>query len=110
MFAEMEQRFEARIITFEDNGVLKAGGQCRLCGAGPNIKPDYQSEPRYIYQAGLCDSDGVYYGACCEDCLEDLPFENAQRVKNERDQIAEQITELLGDDIDGMQTMMDDMQ
>ena len=35
---------------------------------------------------------------------------NAKRPKSERDEIAREVTELLGDDIDGAQVMMDDLE
>lgn len=44
----------------------------------------------------------------CEGCLEDIRAENHKRPKTLRDEIAEEVTDLLGDDTDGAQTMMDD--
>lgn len=61
-------------------------------------------------RAGICDTDGVFYGMLCEGCLEEIRFENSKRPQTERDEVAETITELLGDDIDGAQSMMDDME
>ena len=57
----------------------------------------------------MCDADGVYYSMLCEGCLEDMRAENDRRPLTERDEVANQITELLGDDIDGAQTTMDDL-
>ncbi len=62
-----------------------------------------------MYRAGICDSDGVYYSMLCEGCLDEVRFENSQRPQTERDEIAREVTGLLGDDIDGAQTMMDDL-
>lgn len=46
----------------------------------------------------------------CEGCLEDSREANRRRPETERDRIAREVTDLLGDDIDGAQTMMDDLQ
>ena len=106
----MEARMKSKIITYEERGVLKAGGMCNCCGAGPNSEPDWRSEPWYVYKAGICDADGVYYAMLCEGCLEDIRDENEARPKTFRDEIAQEITHLLGDDYDGAQTTMDDFQ
>ena len=63
-----------------------------------------------MYRAGICDADGVYYAMLCEGCLEEIRFEKSKRPQTERDEVAETITELLGDDIDGAQSMMDDLE
>ena len=107
---ELEARFKTTIITYEKRGVMCPGGQCGCCGTGPNGEPDWQSEPWYIYRAGICDGDGVYYSMLCEDCLETIRAENAKRIATERDETASDITELMGDDVDGAQTFMDDLQ
>ena len=44
-----------------------------------------------------------------EQCFEELRAENAGRPQTERDEIARELTELLGSDIDGAQAMMDDL-
>lgn len=108
--AELEERFNAKIVTFDDEGVTKPGGMCRCCGSGSNPAPDWRGDPWYVYRAGICDTDGVYYSMLCEGCLEEVRFEHSQRPKTERDEVAKQITDLLGDDIDGAQSMMDDME
>lgn len=109
MREELEARFDARIVTYERDGADLPGGMCGCCGGGPNVEPDWRSEPWYVYRAGICDSDGVFYGMLCEGCLEDIRDENARRPQTERDDIAREITELLVDDIDGAQAMMDDL-
>lgn len=106
--AEMEARLQAKVVTFDDGGIEKPGGVCGCCGGGPNVAPDWRADPWYVYQAGLCDVDGVYYSMLCEGCLEELRAENSARPKTLRDQMAREVTELLGDDLDGAQTMMDD--
>jgi hypothetical protein len=87
---------------------------CGCCGGGPNPQPDWRTEPWYIYRAGLCDRDGVFYAMLCEGCLEDIRGENERRATDglltERDAHAREIMELLGDDLDGAQSMMDDLQ
>lgn len=108
--AELEARFSAKIVTFDDGGITKPGGQCGCCGGGPNPAPDWRGDPWYVYQAGICDSDGVFYSQLCEGCLEQVRFENSKRPQTERDEVADQVTELLGDDIDGAQAMMDDLE
>jgi len=107
--AELEERLAAKIVTYEDKGVIRPGGMCNCCGGGPNVEPDWRFEPWYVFRAGFCDSDGVYYAALCEGCLEEIRDENERRPQTERDEIAREITELLGDDTDGAQTMMDDL-
>ena len=109
---ELESRFGAKVITYCDreSGQELPGGMCGCCGGGPNVRPDYRGEPWYIFKAGICDSDGVFFSMLCEGCLEDIRQENARRPQTVRDEMAEQITELLGDDVDGMQTMMDEIE
>ncbi len=109
MRAEMEHRFQAKVIVFEKDGQLHAGGMCRCCGSGPNIQPDYQHEPWFIYKANLCDADGVFYAMACQDCLEEIRLANNMRPKTDRDEMAEIISELMDDDLDGSQSMMDDL-
>ena len=106
--SEMETRLQAKIVTFDDHGVEKPGGMCNCCGGGPNVDPDWRDEPWYIYRAGICDADGIYMSMLCEGCLEDIREENAKRPRTQRDEIAREVTELLGDDLDGAQSMMDD--
>ncbi len=108
MRAELESRFHAKIVTYEDDGREKPGGMCGCCGGGPDVSPSWRSEPWYVYRAGFCDSDGVYFSMLCEGCLEEIQDANAHRPQTERDEIAREITKLLGDDLDGAQTMMDD--
>jgi len=107
--AELEKRFGAKVITYEDGSVIRAGGMCACCGSGPDVAPDWRDEPWYVFRAGFCDSDGVYYSQLCEGCLEEIRVENDRRPQTERDEIAREITELLDDDIDGAQTTMDDL-
>ena len=106
--SDMEQRFAAKVVTFENRGEIQAGGMCSCCGSGPNPYPDWRDEPWYVYRAGLCDVDGVFYSMLCEGCLEDIRAENADRPTSQRDEIARVVSDLLGDDLDGAQSMMDD--
>jgi hypothetical protein len=108
LLAEMEARFGAKVVVFEDRDIRKPGGMCGCCGGGPNASPDWRGDPWYIYRAGICDGDGVYYAMLCEGCLDELRSENRKRPQTLRDQIAEEVTDLLGDDTDGAQSMMDD--
>ena len=78
-------------------------------GSGPNTAPDWRGDPWYVYRAGICDADGVYYSMLYEGCLEDIREENARRPQTDRDAVAREVTELLGDDLDGAQSMMDDL-
>ena len=105
----MEARLRAKVVTFEKEGREAPGGMCGCCGGGPNCEPDWRDEPWYVYQAGICDGDGVYYSMLCEGCLEDIRSENAARPKTERDQIARLVTNLMGDDLDGAQSLMEDV-
>jgi len=106
---ELESRLQARIVTYERDAEERPGGMCRCCGGGPNVAPDWRADPWYIYQAGICDSDGIYYSTLCEGCLEEIREENARRPTTERDEIAREVTKLLGDDLDGAQAMMEDL-
>ena len=108
MRAEMEAHLQAKVVTFEKDGHEFPGGMCGCCGAGPDGNPDWRSDPWYIYQAGICDGDGVYYSMLCEGCVEDIRAENAKRPDSERDEVARLVTELLGDDLDGAQSFMED--
>ena len=87
--AEMEQRMQAKIVTFDDGGVLRPGGMCSCCGSGPNPEPDWRGDPWYVFKADLCDSDGVYYSMLCEGCLEEIREDNAARPQTARDEVAE---------------------
>lgn len=109
MRQELESRFESTVVTYHDGNAEQAGGMCNCCGSGPDIAPDWRSEPWYIYRAGVCDCDSVYYSMLCEDCLQTIRAEQAKRIPTEIDQIAEQVTELMGDDLDGAQVFMDDL-
>lgn len=107
---EMEQQLGASVVTYEDGRKTLPGGMCGCCGGGPDPTPDWRAEPWYIYRAGICDRDGVCYSMLCEGCLEELRHENATREPTQRDDAASIVTELLGDDIDGAQTFMDDLE
>lgn len=106
---ELESRYGAKIVTYDANGIEQPGGMCGCCGSGPDVSPSWRPDPWYIYRAGVCDVDQVYYSMLCEGCLEDIRAENARRPQTERDLIAHEVTELLGDDLDGAQTMMDEL-
>ena len=106
---ELETRLSAIIVLYEDGGVMRPGGQCGCCGSGPDPEPDWRPEPWYIYRAGICDGDGIYFSMLCEGCIKEVQFENAKRVQTERDDTAKEISELMGADIDGAQTFMDDL-
>jgi hypothetical protein len=93
------------VVTFHDSdGQESPGGQCRCCGAGPNPDNDF-----YIHKAGLCDSDGIFYSMLCRSCLDDILAKYGKRKRSLRDQKAQLVTELLGDDLDGMEAMMEDL-
>ena len=106
---EMEETFQARVVTYEDGNELKPGGMCGCCGTGPKVAPEWRGDPWYIYRAGMCDADGHYYSMLCEDCLESIRAQNSRRVRTERDEIADEVRKLMGDDDDGAQAFMDDL-
>ena len=86
---------------------------CSCCGAGPRV--DDEGDWWLIFQAGLCDEDGVYYGMLCDlpdgsGCLSMIREENARRQHTRRDKQATVITELLGDDLDGAQALMENLE
>jgi len=107
--AELEARFGHRIITYDSGDGRKPGGQCSCCGSGPDAEPGWRNEPWYVYRAGFCDSDGAYMSMLCEGCLEELEHDYESRPRTLRDEMADTINHLLGDDIDGAQSMMDDL-
>jgi hypothetical protein len=106
---ELESRFRATIVTYDNGGEECPGGMCSCCGSGPNTAPDWRGDPWYVYRAGICDAVGVYYSMLCEGCLEEIRKENARCPYTDRDAVAREVTELLGDDLDGAQSMMDDL-
>jgi hypothetical protein len=110
MREELESRFKARIVTYESDGKELPGGMCGCCGSGPNAEPEWRGDPWYVYRAGICDSDGIFFSMLCEGCLEEIREANGRRPQTERDEVAREMTELLGDDLDGAQAMMDDLE
>ena len=81
--------------------------------AAPARVIDDENDWWLVFKAGLVDSDGVFYAMLCggcdgSGCLEDIRGENARRKPTFRDDAAAMITDLLGDDVDGMEAMMDD--
>ena len=108
--AELEKRFGTKIVTYQSSdGAELPGGQCGCCGSGPNPQPDWRGDPWYVYKAGICDSDGVYYSMLCEGCLEEIREDNDGRPKTLQDELAAEMTALLGDDLDGAQVMMEEL-
>lgn len=105
---EMETRLRAKVVVYERESKEWPGGMCGCCGGGPIPSPNWRADPWYVYRAGICDADSVYYSMLCEGCLEDIREANARRPQSLRDEVAREMTELLGDDIDGAQSMMDD--
>lgn len=106
-----EQMHAARVVTFTDReGEEKPGGMCGCCGSGPEETPSWREEPWFVYRAGICDSDGVYYSMLCEGCLEEIRAQKARRKSTFRDAVASEVTSLMGDDLDGAQSFMEDME
>lgn len=112
---ELEAVMRAKIVTYKDimgpcKGSEFVGGQCSCCGGGPTWAPDWRRDPWLIYRAGICDSDGVFYSMLCEGCLDEIRAANFKRKPTERDTAAAVVSDLLGDDIDGAQAMMEDLE
>jgi len=87
-------------------------GMCACCGlsAGSSGKKTDYGVTWYVFKAGWCDSDGVYYprlcggiedGICIGGCIQEVV---PREPKGE-----DIITELLGDDLDGAQAMAEDL-
>jgi len=93
------------VVTYRDtpDGIEQPGGQCRCCGAGPT--PDGEL---LIRKSALCDADGLFYAMLCDYCLDEILAENSKRQPTYRDDLAEIAADLLADDLDGLQTEMDD--
>lgn len=102
----LERELGAKVITYESEGLELPGGMCSCCGGGPEMEGP--GRPWLIFRAGLCDSDGVFYGQLCEGCLDDVRAEAKRRGKTVRDERAAVIADLLGDDIDGAEALMED--
>jgi hypothetical protein len=83
-------------------------GMCSCCGFGSQSDPlEPSEEGLYLFKAGWCDEDGVFYSRLCGDlwgygCIYD--------VEPRKDSWKEDtLMDLLGDDLDGMETMMEDL-
>lgn len=98
---------------------------CSCCGAKPGRADDMVKaigrlgyERRgfdvHVVRANLCDSDGVYYVNLCsiegEGCLHEIAADREDPNPNDltRQDKADLLAELLGDDIDGVWAAMDD--
>ena len=94
------------VVTYTDDqtGRKLPGGQCRCCGTGPSLDGEL-----LIHKAGLCDTDGVFYSMLCDYCLEDMLAYQVRRQPTVRDEKARLVAEMLGDDLDGMESMMEDL-
>ena len=84
---------------------------CSCCGAGPRVTDEH--DWWLVFKAGLCDSDGVFYSMLCdgpsgEGCLSVIRAENKRRKPTFRDDVADIISMMNGDDVDGMQTDFED--
>ena len=103
-------------ITFDsqfDNPrkLLSPGGMCSCCGAGPRVTDEH--DWWLVFKAGLSDSDGVFYSMLCvgcdgSGCLPEVRAANARRKPTFRDEAGALVMDLMGDDIDGAESMMDD--
>jgi hypothetical protein len=115
---DAEARHKAKVITFEsqfDNSqnLTSPGGMCSRCGTGPRVSDEH--DWWLVFKAGLCDSDGVFYSMLCggpsgEGCLETIRDENARRTRTHRDDAADVIRMINGDDVDGMESDMDELE
>lgn len=105
VIAKLEKHFKAKVVLSDDG---KPGGWCNCCSSEVVEKPSYQNFPWLIYRYGKCDADGVYYATLCQGCLEEQRKAFAAREKTPRDEQAEVITHLMGSDLDGAKTTMDD--
>src|SRR3954452_9730157 len=111
-----EAMFKAKVIIFEsqfDNpkSLSEPGGQCSCCGAGTRVTSVY--DWWLVLKAGLCDSDGVFYSMLCggpsvEGWLEEIRHQNAKRKRTFRDDAADIIVMMNGDDVDGMEAEFED--
>ncbi len=71
-------------------------GSCGCCGAGGD-------EP--VFVANVRDADGTYYARLCDDCFDDF---EAQGDFDRNDASLAIVSDLLGDDLDGIQTILED--
>jgi hypothetical protein len=113
---DAEKLHKAQVITFESQfnnpkSLTSPGGMCSCCGAGPRVSDE--NDWWLVFKAGLCDSDGVFYSMLCggcdgSGCLEEIRHQNAQRKRTFRDDAADVVAMINGDDVDGMESDMDD--
>lgn len=103
-------------------------GSCSCCGArsiradDPPRQPLHSRDTRqgfdwYVVQANQCDRDGTYYSRLCTDgdgyegCLRDVLEAQDKAVpafELSRQEKADVLTDLYGDDTDGISAVMDD--
>lgn len=84
-------------------GRLGTGHECSCCGARDN------GEDFFVFRAGWCDDDGVYYSKLCGDgrgygCIYEV--EPADSAKNEAAQLF--IDMMPGEEDDGVPAMLED--
>lgn len=113
---DAEAMHKATAITFEsqfDNPkkLTSPGGMCSCCGASGRVSDEH--DWWLVFKAGLCDSDGVFFSMLCggpdgSGCLEEIRHQNAKRERTFRDDAADLIRTMNGDDVDGMESDFDD--
>jgi len=111
-----EAMHRQKVITFESQfnnpkQLTDAGGKCSCCGAGPRVTDEH--DWWLVFKAGLCNSDGMFYAMLCdgpsgEGCLSVIRAENTRRKPTFRDDVADIISMMNGDDVDGMQADFED--
>ena len=97
--------------SYRPDDPVRPGGMCSCCGAGPRIQDEH--DWWLVFKAGVCDFDGVFMSMLCVGpggvgCLEEIRPDADRRKPSFRDDAAELIADLLGDDLDGAQAMFED--
>jgi hypothetical protein len=113
-----EALHEGVCVTYErrndgDTVLLAPGGSCSCCGAAARVGDEDEDDWWLVFKAGFCDDDGVFMSRLCggpdgSGCLVELRRDAARREPTRRDEAASVVSDLLGDDMDGAESMMDD--
>ncbi len=112
-----EELLGAMCITSYDDyrpeAKVSVGGMCSCCGASGHV--DGPDDWWLVMRAGFCDSDGVFMSMLCvgpdgTGCFTEIRDQSRKRPVSLRDMAAAEISELLGDDVDGAQSLMDDFE
>jgi hypothetical protein len=111
-----EELMGARCITsfdgYRPRDPVRVGGMCSCCGASGRV--DGPDDWWLVMRAGFNDPDGVFMSMLCvgpdgSGCFTEIREDSKKRPPSLRDLAAAEISDLLGDDVDGAESLMDDL-